>query len=54
MLKRIIIIYNIFVIMIIIITTTTTTTTLFKVDNRNNIYSLYKHRKWLENVFLDT
>ena len=51
MLKRIIIIYNIFVIMIII---TTTTTTLFKVDNRNNIYSLYKHRKWLENVFLDT
>ena len=49
MLKRIIIIYNdIFVIMIIIITT------LFKVDNRNNIYSLYKHRKWLENVFLDT
>ena len=52
MLKRIIIIYNdIFVIMMIIITTTTT---LFKVDNRNNIYSLYKHRKWLENVFLDT
>ena len=49
MLKRIIIIYNdIFVIMIIIITT------LFKVDNRSNIYSLYKHRKWLENVFLDT
>ena len=53
MLKRIIIIYNdIFVIIIII--TTTNTTTLFKVDNRNNIYSLYKHRKWLENVFLDT
>ena len=51
MLKRIIIIYNIFVIMIIIITATTT---LFKVDNRNNIYSLYKHRKWLENVFLGT
>ena len=54
MLKRIIIIYNDIFVIIIIIITTTNTTTLFKVDNRNNIYSLYKYRKWLENVFLDT